>query len=254
MIVLEVYEDHVVVAEGNYNSSIHWGRTISASEVNAGDYKMTRYIKTTPAVQAACTETGKTEGICCALCGEVFKEPEEIAALGHQECVIEAEEPGCEHEGRTEGSYCSRCSEVFVQSEVIAAKGHSYDEGRVTKKPSTEEEGSIEYTCRECGSKKTEPVKRLTAQNIKLDTASKTISFKALKKSRKTFSIKASGNQTALQYESKGKRAKKYITVSSSGVVTVNKGFKRGKYEILLTAEETEEYGKSVQIFEIIVK
>lgn len=43
VIVLEVRSDHVVVAEGNYNGSIHWGRILSKSEVEQGDYLMTRY-------------------------------------------------------------------------------------------------------------------------------------------------------------------------------------------------------------------
>jgi len=44
VIVLEVHEDHVVIAEGNYNSSIHWGRTLSAATVaSTTDYIMTRY-------------------------------------------------------------------------------------------------------------------------------------------------------------------------------------------------------------------
>ena len=44
VIVLEVHADHVVVAEGNYNSSIHWGRTFSAQAIaDVTDYVMTRY-------------------------------------------------------------------------------------------------------------------------------------------------------------------------------------------------------------------
>ncbi|MDD6328776.1 MAG: hypothetical protein PUA62_10065, partial [Lachnospiraceae bacterium] len=43
VIVLEVYSDHVVIAEGNYNSSIHWGRTLTAAEVANATYMMTRY-------------------------------------------------------------------------------------------------------------------------------------------------------------------------------------------------------------------
>jgi uncharacterized protein YjdB len=44
VIVLEVNEDSVIVAEGNYNSSIHWGREISISEIKeTGKYVMTRY-------------------------------------------------------------------------------------------------------------------------------------------------------------------------------------------------------------------
>lgn len=43
VIILEVYSDHVIIAEGNYNSSVHWGRSLSASEVERADYYMTRY-------------------------------------------------------------------------------------------------------------------------------------------------------------------------------------------------------------------
>ena len=43
VIVLEVHEDHVVIAEGNWNGKVHWGRTLSASEVAASCYMLTRY-------------------------------------------------------------------------------------------------------------------------------------------------------------------------------------------------------------------
>lgn len=43
VIILEVHEDHVVVAEGNYNYSVHWGRHISRADVEAGDYVLTRW-------------------------------------------------------------------------------------------------------------------------------------------------------------------------------------------------------------------
>lgn len=43
VIVLEVLNNAVVVAEGNYNSSIHWGRVLSEQKVLASDYMMTRY-------------------------------------------------------------------------------------------------------------------------------------------------------------------------------------------------------------------
>lgn len=46
VIVLEVKENGVVVAEGNFNSSVHWGRKISFSEIRStGTYVMTRYPK-----------------------------------------------------------------------------------------------------------------------------------------------------------------------------------------------------------------
>ena len=44
VIVLQVFSDHVVVAEGNYNASIHWGRTLTRSQVEAADYVLTRWL------------------------------------------------------------------------------------------------------------------------------------------------------------------------------------------------------------------
>lgn len=44
VIVLEKHSDYVIVAEGNNNSSVHWGRKISKSEVADGfSYYQTRY-------------------------------------------------------------------------------------------------------------------------------------------------------------------------------------------------------------------
>lgn len=44
VIVLEVREDSVVVAEGNYHSSVKWGRVMSMSEIqDSSSYIMSRY-------------------------------------------------------------------------------------------------------------------------------------------------------------------------------------------------------------------
>lgn len=44
VIVLEVKESSVVVAEGNYNSSVHWGRELQKTSLpGEGNYIMTRY-------------------------------------------------------------------------------------------------------------------------------------------------------------------------------------------------------------------
>lgn len=43
VIILEVRSDSVIVAEGNYNGAIHWGREISMSTLAGADYFMTRY-------------------------------------------------------------------------------------------------------------------------------------------------------------------------------------------------------------------
>lgn len=43
VIVTEVHDDYVVLAEGNYNSSVHWGRTMTAAQVAKADFMLTRY-------------------------------------------------------------------------------------------------------------------------------------------------------------------------------------------------------------------
>ena len=43
MIVLQVHVDSVVIAEGNYNRSVNWGRVLTAEQVDAADYILTRY-------------------------------------------------------------------------------------------------------------------------------------------------------------------------------------------------------------------
>lgn len=43
VIVTEIYDNYVVLAEGNYNSSIHWGRTMTRSQVETADYVLTRW-------------------------------------------------------------------------------------------------------------------------------------------------------------------------------------------------------------------
>lgn len=57
VIVLEVKDSGVVIAEGNYNNSIHWGRTLSKATVETADYLMTRY----PVVQEESEEPTRPE-------------------------------------------------------------------------------------------------------------------------------------------------------------------------------------------------
>ena len=45
VIVLQKSAGGVIVAEGNYNKSVHWGRSMSAAEVKNADFMITRYPK-----------------------------------------------------------------------------------------------------------------------------------------------------------------------------------------------------------------
>ena len=48
VIVLEKYSDEIVIAEGNFNSSVHWGRTVTYAQVMTSDYIIQRSNATTP--------------------------------------------------------------------------------------------------------------------------------------------------------------------------------------------------------------
>ena len=43
VIILEKNEDGVIIAEGNFNSSVHWGSKLSRAAVESADYYVTRY-------------------------------------------------------------------------------------------------------------------------------------------------------------------------------------------------------------------
>ena len=45
VIVLQINDDSMVIAEGNYNKSIHWGRVVTKSEVERSAHVLTRYPK-----------------------------------------------------------------------------------------------------------------------------------------------------------------------------------------------------------------
>ena len=78
-----------------------------------------------PAVEATCTEPGKTEGKHCSVCNAVIKAQEVIPAKGHTEVIDTAVAPTCTEPGKTEGKHCSVCNTVLVAQEVIPAKGHT---------------------------------------------------------------------------------------------------------------------------------
>lgn len=82
----------------------------------------------------------------------------------------------------------------------------------------------------------------------------KTVVYKAtsLKKKKATFSIGAKA-KTKLSY-TVSKNAKKNITVSKTGKVTLKKGLKKGTYKITITAAKTAAYKKATKVVTIKVK
>ena len=77
------------------------------------------------AIEATCTEPGKTEGKHCSVCNEIIVAQTEIPAKGHTEVTDPAVAPTCTEPGKTEGKHCSVCNEILVAQTEIPAKGHT---------------------------------------------------------------------------------------------------------------------------------
>lgn len=77
------------------------------------------------AIDATCTEAGKTEGKHCSVCNEILVAQEEVSAKGHTEVIDEAVAPGCTTVGKTEGKHCSVCNEILIAQEGLSALGHT---------------------------------------------------------------------------------------------------------------------------------
>lgn len=80
---------------------------------------------TDAAVEATCTESGKTEGSHCSVCDTVIVAQETVPAKGHTEVTDKAVEATCTKSGKTKGSHCSVCDKVLVEQKIVPAKGHT---------------------------------------------------------------------------------------------------------------------------------
>ncbi len=92
-----------------------------------------------------------TDGIKCAVCGEILVAQEVIPATGHTVVTVPGKEPTCTTMGWTESSYCSVCGEVFVEKQDLPMVPHTYDGGKVIQEATYTQGGIIRYTCEVCG-------------------------------------------------------------------------------------------------------
>ena len=118
-------------------------------------------------IPATCEADGKTEGNHCSVCGKILTEQKIIPATGHKEVKDTAVAATCEKDGLTEGSHCSVCGKVLAAQNVVKAIGHSWDEGKITKEATCEENGVKTYTCANCKATKTEDIKALGHKEVK---------------------------------------------------------------------------------------
>lgn len=97
------------------------------------------------AKEATCTEPGYTGDTYCSVCGELLKEGEGIAPLGHDyEDVVIA--PTCTASGYTEHT-CTRCGDSYRDS-YTDALGHQYE--AIVTEATCETMGYTTYVCSVC--------------------------------------------------------------------------------------------------------
>ena len=104
-----------------------------------------------PAVDATCTEAGKTAEVYCGDCGEVILKSEVIEATGHKEVVDPAVDADCESTGLTEGKHCGTCDEVLAEQETVPAKGHNVVTDPAVDATETEAGKTEGKHCADCG-------------------------------------------------------------------------------------------------------
>jgi hypothetical protein len=104
---------------------------------------------TDAAVAPTCTETGRTEGSHCSVCGDTIVAQKTVEALGHTKVTDKAVAATCTKSGLTAGTHCSVCNEVLTAQKTVAALGHKYT-SKVTK-PTYTANGYTTYTCSRCG-------------------------------------------------------------------------------------------------------
>ncbi len=109
---------------------------------------------------ANCHETG----VCtytCTVCSDTKTASVAINADNHdgEEKTVGQLAETCGKDGYTGDIYCTGCDKLLTKGDTIPASGsHSWDDGKITKEPTAEEEGIKTYTCTVCEQTKEESV------------------------------------------------------------------------------------------------
>ncbi len=121
--------------------------------------------KTVPGKAATCKETGLTDGVVCAVCGDVILPQTVIGTTAHSfDAGAVTKQPTCTAAGGKTFT-CGVCGEK--KTETLSARGHAWSGWVVTKQPTCTQEGVQTRTCTRDGShKETLPVaKKAHADN-----------------------------------------------------------------------------------------
>lgn len=111
----------------------------------------------TDSKNATCTEEGyKTYK--CSNCNDTYTET--IPMTDHTVVIDKAISANCNQTGLTEGSHCSVCNKIIKEQSVIPGTVHIYDNGKITTTATCAATGVKTYTCKNCGTTKTEAVSK----------------------------------------------------------------------------------------------
>lgn len=78
----------------------------------------------------------------------------------HDTELTGAKEATCSDAGCTGDKVCKTCGKTIETGKAIPAKGHTWDNGKVTQKPTLTKEGVKVYTCTVCDETKAERIEK----------------------------------------------------------------------------------------------
>ena len=114
----------------------------------------------TTTVAPTCTTTGEKK-YCCTYTNCPYKKTETLKATGHKNKETRNyKKPTCKYEGYTGDTYCKDCETLLSLGKVTKKFDHAWDSGTVTKEATCKEEGSVTYTCENCGETETVSTKK----------------------------------------------------------------------------------------------
>ena len=97
--------------------------------------------------ESTCSETGMIKYI-CNICGN--EKNDSISKKQHFINILEQVNPTCTEDGLTEGQKCSACGEILIEQKTVSKLGHDWNEEKIIKKSSCEEEGLSIFKCNRC--------------------------------------------------------------------------------------------------------
>lgn len=142
----------------------------------------------------AIIKDGKASEVTCERCGvtEAFTPTVDESECTHpeeSEYCYNYVETTCTKDGYTGDVICNDCGKVIIAGKAEKATGHDWTEGDYVR-PTCTEDGSVEYTCENCGETKTEVVK---AAGHSWDAGKVTLAPTTTKEGVKTFTCTACG-------------------------------------------------------------